>query len=194
MVRVLPTTGLAAAAPFKIESKATLVPAMRGPVQELVRGGSRWGFQVQVAALKGAAALPWHVLHRPGPFLLDIPQPGVDVGSPGSPVVDGAGQTGTTLAIRGGSASYAFTPFQFISIISGGQRYTYQVVEAVTLSALGAGSLSLEPELRGSLADGDVVEVLAPKIEGFVKLPRAAFRLDAAGIMSNLTFTIEERQ
>jgi hypothetical protein len=102
---------------------------------------------------------------------LRIPYPLIDVpqGSPGSPVVDGAGQSGTTLALRGLTPGYAAKEGYWLSIEDAdGQHYLHNVSETARADGSGAATLDITPELRAPFLDGATVHLAKPMIEGFV--------------------------
>ena len=93
----------------------------------------------------------------------------VPQGSPGSPVVDGAGQSGTSLAVRGLTVGYPAKEGFWLTIYEAdGTGYLHQVVETVRADAAGEATLSIEPALRAPFADGATIELAAPTVEGFV--------------------------
>lgn len=92
----------------------------------------------------------------------------VPQGAPGATVVDGAGQAGTSLAVRGFNLGYPVKEGFWLTIVSDGAAYLHQVTETVRADAGGLATLVIEPSLRAPFADGDTVELAAPFIEGFV--------------------------
>ncbi len=101
---------------------------------------------------------------------LRIPYPLIEPqGAPGNPVVNGAGQTGTTLNIRGLTPGYAIKEGYWLSIEdANGQHYLHNAGAAVRASASGTASLPISPELRVPFADGATIHLAKPMIEGFV--------------------------
>lgn len=100
---------------------------------------------------------------------LRLPLLGVSQGIPGSPVVDGAGQAGKSLAVRGLTDSYiAKEGFSLTIIAADGAAYLHTVAETVVAAANGTATLSIEPMLRAPFADGDTIELAAPFVEGFI--------------------------
>lgn len=176
-----------------IEERASATGS--GPGVRVQRPGSRWGFRIRVAARTAQEALEWKVLHKRGElFVWTLCQPGVSIGSPGSPRVSGAAQAGTSLSIDGLSAGYAFQVGQWITVITAGQRYAYMVQAAATADGTGAATVQIEPELRVTPADNDVIEVASPKVEGYVAVPQNGFDLSPGAVMRGLTFTLKERR
>jgi hypothetical protein len=171
-VTAIPTTvPYRAAVPEFLDNDVRLTPPAGGVTQTLQRLGSRWALSVELAPAKeGTAAFlalqTALLLGRRNGASYPWPQPGLSIGTPGSPVVNGAGQVGTTLAIRSGAASYQVRQGQFFNIISGGRRYLRQATQATTLNGSGAGTLTIWPPLPRPTVDGAAVELAAPVIEG----------------------------
>lgn len=88
-------------------------------------------------------------------------------GVPGSPVVDGADQTGTTLRVRNLTPHYAVKEGFWLHVEdAGGQRYLHQVAAAGTADANGDLDILIEPPIRAPLPDGCKVELAQPTVEG----------------------------
>lgn len=193
MPLTLPTTP--APAQFALElvtARNEATPAFGGPVQRLNRKGSRWRATVSLPAMTYAEALAWTDLRvEDDTVVLNVPQPGLDVGSPGTPLVKGAGQLGSSLLIDGLTAGYGIRKGQFLTVVTGSQRYLHQATAAVTASGAGEATVAIRPMLRVSPADNAVVEIAAPKIEGFVRTP-PSFDVNPAFHVV-LGFDIEER-
>lgn len=118
---------------------------------------------------------------------LTVPQ-----GSPGSTVVDGAGQAGTALAVRGFNAGYPAKEGFWLTVIdASGVGYLHQLTETVRADAGGLATLTIEPPLRAPFADGDTVELAAPYIEGFVDGEEWGWSVPVNRLVS-VGFTVEE--
>lgn len=175
-----------------VSARNDLVPAFGGPTQRLNRKGSRWRAQVTLPPMTYAEALAWTDLRAEADtVVLNVPQPGLEIGSPGTPLVNGAGQLGSSLAIDGLTAGYVVRKGQYLSVVISGQRYLYEATAAVTANGSGQATVAIRPMLRASPPDNAVVEVAQPRIEGFVKTD-VMFSVDAARLVG-LTFEIEER-
>ena len=101
---------------------------------------------------------------------LRVPYPLLDPqGSPGAPVVDGAGQSGTSLAVRGLTPGYAVKEGFWLSIVDAdGQHYLHTATAPVRADTSGDATLSIAPMLRVPFADGAAVNLAVPMVEGFV--------------------------
>lgn len=90
-------------------------------------------------------------------------------GIPGVPVVDGAGQSGASIAIRGLTPAYIAKKGFWLNLIEAdGTRYLHNVSATAVADGTGAATVQIEPPLRAPFADGDTVELAKPMIEGFV--------------------------
>ncbi len=185
---LLPSVRIAQIAERPYPAPAINESALGGNTQRYVRAGLRWEFVVSLTHLPQADWQNWADLERTdADFLLPIDQTELDVGDPGSPLVNGAGQGGTSLAIDGLNPGYQVQKAQWFSIVTGARRYAYKVNTAQT----GDGTLSIRPMLRVSPNDNDVVELAQPYLQGIVvDFPGfTALRKHRAP----LTFTIRER-
>ena len=116
----------------------------------------------------------------------------VPQGSPGAPVVDGAGQAGTSLAVRGFLAGYPAKEGFWLTITdASGVGYLHQVVETVRADAGGLATLAIEPPLRAPFADGDAIDLATPSIEGFVDGEEWGWTVPVNRLVS-VGFTVEE--
>jgi len=119
--------------------------------------------------------------------LIDVPQ-----GAPGSPVVDGAGQTGTSLAIRGLTPGYAAKEGYWLSIEDeNGQHYLHNVSETARADGSGEATLNITPELRAPFLDGATVHLAKPMVEGFVDGNEWSWTIPANKLVA-IEFTLEE--
>lgn len=100
--------------------------------------------------------------------LFPFPQPGLAIGNPGAPVVDGAGQSGSMLALRGFTPGYRVREGQFFSIIDGGRRYLHEAAAETIADAGGRLVLAINPMLRIRPGNAAICEFAKPYIEGIV--------------------------
>lgn len=88
-------------------------------------------------------------------------------GAPGSPVVDGSGQSGTSINVRGLTPGYTAREDYWLTIVeSNGTAYLHSVFQTVRAGSGGNATLQIEPPLRAPFADGDRVELARPFIQG----------------------------
>ena len=128
---------------------------------------------------------------------LRLPYPllGVDQGrceGAGGAMVDGAGQAGTLLRVRGLNPNATVREGYWLSIEDGdGQHYLHNVGAGVMAEADGTAVLVIEPELRVPFVDGGRVHITQPMIEGLVEGDAQAWEL-AVDHNIGIEFQIEE--
>lgn len=149
------------------------VPAGGGAVQPLLRLGTRWALDVTIPLMstepdgriwasrlcqaKLAGALMW------------FRQDGLDIGLPalsGTPLVMGAGQSGSTLAIDSLRPGYVIREGQFFSIFHGTRHYLHQSTAIVVANSSGQASVPIFPMLRIFPADNAPCHFAKPMIQG----------------------------
>lgn len=115
-------------------------------------------------------------------------------GFPGSPVVDGAGQSGSSLAVRGLTVGYIAKVGFWLTIVEGdGTAYLHRIVETVVADDAGEATLEIEPPLRAPFDDGDTIHLGKPFIDGFMDGDKWEYDIQEAE-MTTLTLEVEEYQ
>lgn len=143
--------------------------AAGGNLQQYVSAGRHWRFSVRLRRLTIARLAAWSELDRPGEiFTWPIDQNDLQAAGEGSPRVNGIGQLGTTLNADGITNGYVINKGAFVSVISNARRYLYRVTASVTADGSGEAALSVFPPLRVPPGDNDVIEIAAPKVDGYV--------------------------
>lgn len=175
-----------------VSAKNTLTPAMGGAEQELLRKGTRYALTFSMPVMTYVQSMDWDDLMAEGDtVLMRVFQPGLVIPNPGTPLVKGAGQAGTSLVIDGLPNGYVIRKGQFISVVSAGQRFLYRAKASAT-SVAGTATIPLRTMLRRPPNDNDVVEIAQPMIEGFVRdLGEWAVGVDR---LVGLQFTVRERE
>lgn len=97
-----------------------------------------------------------------------IPEPGTDKGAPGLPRVNGAGQSGTSLVLDGLTPQYAIRKGWFFTVVTSDGPTAHIVAEEAIASADGEVTVTFWPELWLEPADGDLIEIAEPYIEGLI--------------------------
>jgi hypothetical protein len=143
-----------------------------GPAGRVDKPGSHWAIEINFPPM------PMDTARRLNADLtsalsegarIEVPLLGVDQGMPGSPVVDGADQTGTTLNIRGLTPNYATKKGFWLHIEDGdGNRCLHQVAAQGIADAAGDLALTIWPALWRPFADGDAINLSDPTIEGAI--------------------------
>lgn len=182
------------ATPRLVSARNDLSPAFGGPTNRFSRMGSRYALDIELPPMSYVDALQWgDIDDEADTCVLSIPQPGLVIGVPGTPRVNGGGQAGSSLVLDGVSAGYVVRKHQWLTIITGGQRYAYRAKAAATADGGTNLTVTLRTMLRVPPADNDVVEIFDPKIEGYVTVPDDAWSVSVARVVG-LSFTLTERE
>lgn len=177
-----------------VRTSNDLSPAFAGADQELRRKGSRYALTFTMPSMSYVESMAWDDLTAEGDtVVMRVEQPGLEIGNPGAaPLVKGAGQAGALLSIDGLTPGYIIRKGQFFTVVTGGQRFLYRAASAAVANGGGEALVALRTMLRRSPADNDVVKILVPEIEGFVR--------DLGGVTVGLDhevalrFTVRERE
>lgn len=116
---------------------------------------------------------------------------GIEQGSPGSPLVMGAGQAGTSLICDGFRAGYGFSEGFWFSLEHSGRHYLHNIAASGVANGSGQATLTLTPALRVSPADNSPIHMQKPMIEGFVDGDEWAWEYSLEHHVG-IEFTIEE--
>lgn len=152
-----------------------------------------WAFEVTLHKLSQTNALKWMARlnnntgdgHR-----WTIDQGSLIAGDEGAPRVLLGGQLGTSLNIDGVTADMVIPEGAFVSIVTGGQRYVYQLAADVMASGTGTATLVFNTPLRVSPNDNDVVEIKTPIVEGLVDFGAMGFARRRRFVSGDRQFTI----
>lgn len=177
-----------------ISAANTLSPAFGGADQRLGRKGSRFAIDVSIPALSAAGCGMGLIVDllrgETETLVLGIPEhlPAVAYGAP---VANGV-STGSVLAVKGLTPGAVIRKGKFLSIILSGQRFVYMVTAQVTVPVGGLANLSIWPMLRRPTADGAVIELAEPKIEGFIE-PGQDWSINSLKAVG-MSFALKERE
>lgn len=140
-----------------------------------------------VAALRG----------RAGTFLMARPDAtgplGVAATTPGTPLVNGSGQSGNSLAIDGCPTSRTgwLLAGSYIQLGSAATSRLYKVLEDVNTNGSGQATLTLWPNLRTSPADNAALTLTSPKTVFRRTEDKISWAVDVNGHRS-ISFPVEE--
>lgn len=166
-----------------------------GPIGRNLRPGTRWAWSLEYPPMSYEAALAFDdILSEDETVVIDILQPGLDTGEPGTPLLNGALQTGRTLSIKGVTPGYVFKKGQWLSVFSGGQWFAYKGRAAATANDSGILAVPLRTMIRAPMANNSIVEIKAPKAEGWATVEPDAHAIDAGERLVRLRFNVEERE
>ena len=152
-------------------------------------GGEWWQYGVECAVALDAEgrALSAFFAALGGPrqaFLFTETSVSQTVG--GTPVVNGAGQTGNTLNVSGLTPSVAsFRAGDFFSLGTDDTTRLYQVTANVTADGSGNAAVLIVPKLRSSPANAAALEVVAPQVALRLTSPVPA----AVGLVDDYRFS-----
>lgn len=115
-------------------------------------------------------------------------------GIPGLPVVDGDEPSGTTLPLRGLIPGYVVKEGYWLTIVeaASGQRFAHKAAALGQVASDGTVAIEVEPPLRAPFADGDVVLLARPTIEGVLKTPPSWTLAIDQLVRNGARLTIEE--
>ncbi len=181
--------------PRLITARSEIRPAFGGSIQRRERMGSRWAFDFVLPPMSAALNLDWiNLLAEADTCIMNIPEIGITVGSPGTPLVNGAGQSGSSLIVDGLTPGYTVAKGKRISFTVSGLIYSYQTTAAVTADGSGNATLAIRPMLRASPADNTAIDINPAKVEGYATVPDGGFSIGMNRLAEGLGFTIEERK
>jgi hypothetical protein len=178
-----------------IQFGGELTPVLGGPIQRIDRLGSRFALDINLPPMRvepdGRRMIAKLLRAKQEGARVAVPQVEFDVSAPGTPLVDGAVPGGSSLPIKGLTASYAIKEGQWIAVIHGGRRYVHMVEQQVIADASGDATVTITPMLRTSLSDGDTIEIGKPMIEGWITGNEWAWSLEMARTVG-LSFSVIE--
>jgi len=155
-------------------------PVREGRVLRAATGGSRlpisrlgdhWAMEVdpRVLGIECGRELVADVLRGSSETVRAyVPNPGVEIGSPGAPLVAGADQSGSEIDLDGLTPHFVIRKGWFVTIETTGSPRLYMVTAESVVAADGTVTLPLWPMLHVPPADNDPVEIAEPYIEGLV--------------------------
>lgn len=190
--------GMRTGAPSVMAFGGVMTPPGGGAAQMLKRVGDRYTLTVTPPLMRSEPDGRIYVARlrralREG-AIFAFPQDQLTIGTPGSPLVNGAGQTGMTLNIDGFTAGYIVREGQFFSIIIGGRRYLYAAAAQTAANGSGQIALPIEVPIRLSPTDNAVCEFATPMIEGFLSGNEVRWELLREPFIQIPDFTITEAE
>ncbi|WGM31503.1 hypothetical protein [Brevundimonas sp. NIBR11] len=193
MPRTLPTPRLISAEPTIISSSIDQRSATGSNRQKGMRKGSHYSYEFILEPTDHAEGLAWLDLRTEADtVVVAIPQMGLEIGTPGTALVNGSGQSGSSLSIKGFVPGYQVRKGQaFNHIGSDGVRRIYIADAAATANGSGVATITLETMLNWPPANNEPVSFSDVRIEGFAAVERGSFLQDGNGYY-NIRFTVEE--
>jgi hypothetical protein len=170
--------------------------------QVMQHQGARWEADVSLPPTQRADAEEWiafliSLKGQYGTFLMGDPMGATPRGSassaPGTPLVNGANQTGETLSIDGlpNNATNYLRAGDYIQLGTGAASRLHKVLENASSNGSGQATLSIWPALRES--PGDNATVIVSNTKGVFRLAtsESSFSINEASFYG-LTFTAFE--
>lgn len=194
MIDLPPWAVPSSASPALIDFGGVLRPDLGGPLQRVDRQGSRY----RVALTFPVFDEPQHarvIVSR----LIRAKRAGVRCEFPlverqqlVDGVVDGAGQAGTSLQVRGLTPNSVVREGFWCSVEApSGQHYLHNIAGEVLVSSTGTVILRLSEMLRYPFPNGAPVHLVKPMIEGLVDGSEQAWEISVEQSVS-IEFTVEE--
>lgn len=149
------------------------VPTLGGPQSRVGRLGDRWSMSVSTwpanYAEESRIMLSRLVRGMTDTVLARVIEPGMRDMDFGTPLIAASGGFGTSVQVKGLGSGRVVPEGKFMSIVTGGQRFLYQVSAEATADSGGNATLFIYPMLRRQPAINDTVELSQPKIEGYIQ-------------------------
>lgn len=169
-------------------------PATGAAVQTIYRPGSRWALDFTYPVMKANVARTFTsrlVRAQRAGLRMEVPLLGVSQGNPGTPVIDGAYPSGTSLPLRGCAPGYVFDEGYWLTLIdAAGDYYLHQVVGSVAANGAGKATVSIETPIRAPLLDGASVLAATPMVQGFIE--EVSWGMRIGNFVDGIGFTLEE--
>lgn len=164
------------------------------------RGADIWTAKLVLPTMTADEAAPWEAAFLRArteafflsPQLRDRPFTRRSAGtSPGTPLVEGGGQTGTTLSTDGWTTGFAIKAGDYISFSNGTFEELHMILEDVTATG-GAADLHLAPPIKISPANNAVIRWDGPRAEMVVAAGQNFVTQIGAGLSVSLEIEVEE--
>lgn len=181
---LLPVVRFEEAMPGMLDFGGILEPSTGGEAQRVNRLGNRMTLDITHQPETEAEArmlLQDLLMAQTEGARMQWPAWVMNVGQPGSPLVDGAVTGGKTIPIKGLTPYYPIRKGQPMSIIIGGRRYMHFCDAESVADASGDAEIDVTPMLRKALAGDEVIELAVPYIEGALIGDGRQWRLAASG-------------
>lgn len=193
MSKQLPTPRFISAEPTVVSSTIDQRSATGSNRQKGLRKGSHYAYDIALEPMSHAEALDWLDLRNEADtVVLSIPQMGLEIGTPGTTRVNGSGQAGASLSIKGFTPGYVVRKGQaFNHVGSDGVRRIYIANAAVTADGSGNATVTLETMLNWPPLNNDVIDFADVRIEGFASVEKGSFLQDGNG-WHHIRFMVEE--
>jgi hypothetical protein len=189
---------IAEATPSFVDFGFVQRPSTGAKILRVDRAGSRFRLALSVVPMRrseASAILADLIAAKQEGARFYLPLQGEAQGHPGVPVVDGAGQSGKSLALRALTPHYGIRKGWWLSIENEDGQHFLHVVRAHGIAdATGDLTVSIEPALRYPFPDGAAVHIARPRVEGIISGDEVSWRMALGGLIEGLDITIEEAE
>ncbi|QBX38675.1 hypothetical protein E4M02_11170 [Brevundimonas sp. S30B] len=181
----------------EVSRARSLAPSFGGGPESMIqRLGTRSAMSIDIPPVSSGACGPALIADllraRTEGALVRIPEPKLPEKDYGTSLIAGSGQTGSNLVVGGVPAGTVVPKGKWLSVIIAGRRYAYVITAAATSDGGALVTLPIWPMIRRSPPHLAVVELAAPKMEGFVQ---GVVERDVQSIGAiSVAFTITERE
>lgn len=185
---------IAEASPRILDFGGVVGSEIGGASLRVNRLGTRWAWRFRTVPLRmGASGRYWSGMLAQARWTgarLKVSQPEIVIGDPGAPVA-AATPSGRVVAVSGLTPGYPVRRGLWLSFErAAGDRYLDMNLNDVAANGSGQATLLIQNLLRAPLAAGDVVNMVNPKIEGWLT-GLDSWTIDR-GRMTVFEFVIEE--
>lgn len=181
--------------PSMLEYGGVIRPATGAETLNLRRNGNRFRVDMTLAPQTAEArrvAVARLLAAKTEGLRVAYPLQGVNQFGAGALVVNGSGQSGNAIALRGGTPGFIIREGWWLSITrSDGRHYLHNVRGDALVSGGGTVTVPISPNLRYPFADAATVYLTQPMIEGLVD-GAISWNLQVGGIVDGIGFSIEE--
>lgn len=135
------------------------------------RTGDHWSMEIAPGALSPTCArsLLADVLQGVGePLRAYIPMRGIEMGTPGLPLVAGADQVGGSLTTDGWTPHYSIPKGTMFNVMLASAPSLHITTAAIVAAADGTATIPFWPDLRDIPDNNTPLEFVAPFIEGLI--------------------------
>lgn len=186
----------ATVSPAFVDVGGTVRGANNAVGQRIDRPGGHYRATVTMGrgtAVQRAALIADLVRGKQEGLRMRFPLQGVDQSGSGAPRVDGADQAGRVLNLRGMTPGYNAAKGFWLTIIdAAGRYYLHNIFGGAVVDSIGEATIVLSEHLRYPFADGAVVLLDQPMIEGEITGSEQSWQLVRGDRVEGIQFTIEE--
>jgi hypothetical protein len=171
-----------------------LTPALGGDVARINRLGSRFSVDVVLPMLQSDMGPLWIAAGLQADTTnstVTFTWPSAYYEGTTSAEVNGAGQAGSNLAIKGLAAGLVIPPLIPFSFYINGRNYLHMTTQEVTANGSGDAVLSIAPMMRFAPTDSLALSFETPTIEGFIQGKTLDWELQLSRF-HKITFTLQE--